>query len=379
MSLPEVSRAGGAAIAHDWFFQPGGGENVALEVARILPDADVFTSFADAPSVEELGSRLRTWPLQRVLGPTRRYRNFLPLYPIWFSALDLRRYDVVVSSCSAFAKAVRTRPDAVHIAYIHTPMRYAWDPVGYLATSSLSLPARAAARVLHPFLRRWDRAMARRPDVLIANSAAIQARIKTVWGLDSEVIHPPVELSDIPVSQADDGFLLVVSRALAYRRLDLLVRAATQLGRLAVIAGDGPELVALKQIAGPTIRFVGSQDRIGVRDLMARCHAYVMPGDEPFGIAAVEAMAAGKPVVAFRAGGALETVIDRQSGLFFDRQTPTALAEALERLDTVTFSPAIIRAQAERFSTSVFRRRFVALLARLGVDPALYGEGTTSQ
>jgi len=364
-----------AAIAHDWFFQPGGAENVALELARLLPEADVYTSFADRRSAAQLGERLRTWPLQRLFGPTRRYRSFLPLYPLWFGALDLRPYDLVVSSCSAFAKAVRTRPDAAHIAYIHTPMRYAWDPIGYLAKSSLSLPARAAAGVLHPFLRRWDHSMARRPDLLVANSAAIQARILEYWGLESEVIHPPVELRDIEISARDDGFLLAVSRVFAYRRLDLLVEAATRLRRDAVIAGDGPELASLRTIAGPTVRFVGRQDRQGVLDLIARCHAYVVPGDEPFGIAPVEAMAAGKPVIAYRAGGALETVVDGRTGVFFDSQTTGSLVESIERLDTLTFDPSTIRRRAELFDTEVFRARWRDLFARLGVDPSLYSPG----
>ena len=361
-----------SAIAHDWFFQPGGGENVALELARLLPSADVYTSFADPPSAKELGRRLHTWPLQGLVGPTRRYRYFLPFYPLWFGMLDLRDYELVVSSCSGFAKGVRTKASRPHIAYIHTPLRYAWQRETYLSTSSLPLAARAPARLLHPVLRRWDRAAARRPDLLIANSLSIQRQIREVWGLDSEVIHPPVRVDDIAMSDRDDQYLLVVSRVVAYRRLDLIVEAARRLERELVIAGDGPELAKLRAMAGPNVRFVGPQDRDGVRDLLARCHAYVVPGDEPFGIAPVEAMAAGKPVVAFRAGGALETMVDGTTGVLFDEQTPDALVDALNRLDGLTFDPAIIRQNAERFSPEVFRGRFVDLFRRFNVDPALY-------
>lgn len=361
-----------AVIAHDWFFQPGGGENVALELARLLPGADVRTSFADAPSARELGSRLRTWPLQRLVGPTRRYRYFLPLYPLWFGAMDLRDYDLVVSSCSGFAKGVRTKPSSPHLAYIHTPLRYAWQQDTYLGTSSLPLAARLAAGVLHPMLQRWDRAAARRPDLLIANSASIQKQIGEVWGLRSEVVHPPVRMDDIAISTTDEQFLLVVSRVVAYRRLDLIVDAARQLDRRIVIAGDGPELALLRAQAGPSVEFVGPKDRAGVSDLLARCHAYVVPGDEPFGIAPVEAMAAGKPVVAFRAGGALETVVDGTTGVLFDEQTPDALADALRRADACSFDPAVIRRNAERFSPDVFRRRFIELFRRFNVDPSLY-------
>lgn len=371
-SLAGSDRRARAAIAHDWFYQPGGGENVALELARMLPGADVYTSFADQPSAAELGRRLHTWPLQRLVGPTRRYRYLLPLYPLWFGTLDLRGYELVISSCSGFAKGVRTSPSSPHVAYIHTPLRYAWQRDTYLRTSSLPWAARASARLLHPVLRRWDRAAARGPDVLIANSVSIQRQIQDVWGLPSEVIHPPVRLDDIPISVQDDGYLLVVSRVVAYRRLDLIVEAARRIDRPVVIAGDGPEIAKLRALAGETVRFVGAQDRAGVRDLLARCHAYVVPGDEPFGIAPVEAMAAGKPVVAFRAGGALETVVDGTTGALFDEQTPDALADAVDRLDRLSFDPAVIRRNAERFSPDVFRRRIGEVLRGLNVDPSLY-------
>jgi len=370
---PRASRR--SAVAQDWFFAPGGAERVAEALLALLVDPDVFTSFADRESAAALAGRVHMWPLQRLLGPTRRYRSFLPLYPLWFSRLDLTRYDLVVSSCSAFAKAVRTRASATHIAYIHTPMRYAWDREGYLAASSLPGPARLAAGVLHPWLRRWDYRMARRPDVLVANSTAVRDRIHEFWGLDAHLIFPPVDVDDFPLSTADDGYLLVVSRAHAYRRLDVLVRAATALGRRTIVVGDGPELPSLRAIAGPTVEFVGFKDRDRVRDYVRRCHAYVVPGNEAFGIAPVEAMAAGKPVVAFRAGGALDTVIDGATGVFFDEQTPAALAAAIERLDAIVFDPAAIRANAERFSLAVFRERFIELFRQLGVDPSLYVAG----
>lgn len=361
-----------AAVVQDWFFTPGGSEQVAFELGRMLPTSDVYTSFADRRSAGALGRRLHTWPLQRIAGPTRRYRAFLPLYPLWFQRLDLRNYDLVVSSCNAYAKAVRTRPGATHLAYIHTPMRYAWDRERYLAASSLPWLARAAAGVLHPWLRRWDYRMARRPDVLIANSTAVRDRMRDFWDLDADVIFPPVDVNDFPMSKADDGYLLVVSRLHAYRRLDLLVRAATALGRWTIVVGDGPELASLRSIAGPNIEFVGFKDRAGVRDYVSRCSAYVVPGDEAFGIAPVEAMAAGKPVVAFRAGGVLDTVVDGVNGVFFEQQTTAALIDAIEHLDGITFDPVAISASAKRFSAEAFRAKFVQLFQRLGVDPSLY-------
>jgi glycosyltransferase involved in cell wall biosynthesis len=361
-----------SALVQDWFFAPGGSEQVAMELARMLPLADVHTTFADASSATALGNRLHPWPLQRVLGPTRGYRSLLPLYPLWFGALDLRRYDLVISSSSAFAKAVRTRRDAVHIAYIHTPMRFAWDLESYVATSSFALPSRLAARTLRPLLQRWDVRTARRPDILVANSAAVRERIRRHWGRDAEVIHPPVETDEITLSSRDDGFLLTAARMVGYRRIDLAVEAANRTGRQLVLVGAGPEEKRLRALAGPTIRFMGQVDRPTLVDLFARCHAYVVPGEEDFGIAPVEAMAAGKPVVAYRAGGAIETVIEERTGVFFDEPSSDALAEAFERLDAIPFDRRVIRANAERFGVATFRSAWSAVLGRSGVGQSLF-------
>jgi glycosyltransferase involved in cell wall biosynthesis len=211
-----------------------------------------------------------------------------------------------------------------------------------------------------------------RPDVLVANSGAVRDRIKRAWGRDAEVIYPPVRLAGIEISDRDDGFLMVAARLLAYRRIGLAVEAANRLGRELVVVGDGPEGSRLRALAGPTIRFTGRLDRGALADLFARCHAYLVPGEEDFGMAPVEAMGAGKPVVALRAGGAVETVIDDATGVLFDAPTVDSLVAAIERSDSMTFDRTAIRANAERFGVDVFRRRFVELLARLDVDPSLY-------
>ncbi len=362
-----------SALIQDFFIAPGGSEQVAIELARLLPGSDVFTTFMDAEYGPRLdGHPVHTWPLQRMRGARLRYRAFLPLYPLWFERLDLRRFDLVVSSSSAFAKAVRTRRSARHIAYVHAPMRYAWDLESYIDRSSLSPASRLAARTLRPALRWWDRRTSVRPDVVVANSLAVRDRIRRVWDRDAEVIHPPVDLSDIEPSTRDEGFLLVVARLLAYRRIDVLVDAAAHVDRPVIVIGDGLELDRLRRRAGPSVRFLGRISRDAVVDHLRRCHAYVVPGEEDFGMAPVEAMAAGKPVIAYAAGGALETVIDGKTGLFFERQTPEALVDAVQRLDRLTLDPEAIRANAERFAPPLFRRRFIELFQRLGVDPSLY-------
>ena len=364
------------AVVHDFFVVEGGAEACAIEFASLLPSASVHTSFFAADVFGDRIDRERVgpWPLQRLLGATQQFRSLLPLYPLWFSLLDLRRRPLVLSSSVGFAKAVRTAhpPNGLHIAYVYTPLRYAWDLDTYLKGSSWSRPSRWAARALRPMLRRWDRATARRPDVVVAISEEVRDRIRRRWGREAEVIYPPVSVDEIDVSGEDDGYLLVAARMLAYRRLDLAVAAANSLGRELVVIGDGPERKRLEAMAGPTVRFLGRVDRPTLLDVIARCHAYLVPGVEDFGIAPVEAMAAGKPVVGFNGGGVAETVIDGRTGVLFDEQTVASMAAGIERLDSLTFDQAVIRAQAERFDRSVFRAKFRALFERLGVDPSLY-------
>lgn len=367
-----------SALVQDWFYTPGGSERVVAELAQLLPDGPIHTSFADEPSVRRYGSRLRTWPLQRVSPGTRSYRRFLPLYPFWFDRLDLREHDVVVSSSSAFAKAVRTRPEIPHVAYIHTPMRYAWDLDGYLEGSSLSPMTRLAARTLRPWLQRWDRDTARRPTMLVANSETVRNRVRRYWDRDAVVVHPPVDVDEIALSTHDDGYLLVAARMLAYRRLDIAVSAAAKLGRELVVVGDGPERARLQSLAGPTIRFAGKVDRTALLDLFSRCHAYVVPGVEDFGIAPVEAMAAGKPVIAFGQGGAAETVVNGVTGLFVQDQTVDAFAEAIEAADARSFDRSAIRARAEQFAAPVFRRRMREILLANGAPAELLAPATPS-
>ncbi len=361
-----------AAIVHDYFVQDGGAESVAIELARLLPSAQVYTTFFNA---ERFGDRIdparvHAWPLSGRYDEGR-FRTLLPLYPAYFSALDLRDYDLVVSNSSAFAKAARTSRRHLHVAYIHAPMRFAWQFQSYQRGSSLGGGARVAGRMLGAPLRTWDRRTSRQPDHMVANSNNVRERIRSWWGRDADVIYPPVDVDAQSVSTANDGFLLVAARLLAYRRVDLAVDAAKATGRRLVVVGDGPERTALERRAGPSVTFEGFVPRARLLDLFARCDAYLVPGEEDFGIAPVEAMAAGKPVVALNRGGASETVLDGVTGVLFDDQSVGGLTSALDRMDGIEFDQQTVRSQAEQFSVPKFRSAFAGLLVGLGVDPSI--------
>jgi glycosyltransferase involved in cell wall biosynthesis len=364
-----------AVLVHEFFVagNEGGAEHCAIEFARLLPDAAIETTFFDEPvyGARIAPSRVHTWPLQRIKRLAGKFRALLPLYPLYFSTLDLRDAELVISSSVAFSKAVRTSSRTLHVSYVYTPIRYAWDLELYLAGSSFSLFSRVAAQTIRPLLQRWDLATAGRPDVIVAISATVQERIERIWGRSSEVIYPPVDVAQFTVTPDHDGYLLIAARLLAYRRVELAVQACSRLNLPLVVIGDGPERPRLVAMAGPTIRFEGNVDQATLIARFERCRAYIVPGIEDFGIAPVEAQAAGKPVVAFDGGGARETVVEGVTGLFFREATVESLIEALGRLEDVSWDPQVIRQHSEEFAVGIFHRRWRDLLDRLGVDPSL--------
>jgi glycosyltransferase involved in cell wall biosynthesis len=337
----------------------------------LFPDAPVFTSFFDESLFGDRldPRRVHTWPFQGRFARSR-FRMLLPFYPAWFAALDLREYDLVVSSSSAFAKAARTSRRALHVAYIYTPMRFAWSYSEYTRTASL--PVRLVGRALTAPLRSWDRRTSRGPDRLVAISKTVRERINADWGRDAEIIYPPVDVGDFSAEQPDEGYLLVAARLLAYRRIDLAVDAARLTGRRLIVVGDGPERRDLERRAGPSVHFEGVVSRARLVELFEGCHAYLVPGEEDFGIAPVEAMAAGKPVVAYGRGGVAETVVDGETGVLFVEQSPAAMAAAITRLDGLELDRIRIRRQAEGFSRDRFVAHWRALLESLGIDRRLY-------
>lgn len=350
------------AIVTDWMSNVGGGGRVLTELHRMFPEAPIYTSIRDADSLPE---EMRSWDvrtsfLQKIPFARKRYQAFLPLMPLAFEQFDLREYDVVISTSSACAKGVLTRPDTLHLCYCYTPCRYIWD---LYHDYTESLRGRALIAPVAHWLRLWDRLSSDRVDHFVAISQEVAGRIRKHYRRDSEVVYPPVDIERIrPDGLPADDFYLVVSRLVPYKRIDLAVAAATRLQRRLVVVGSGPERKRLEAMAGPTVEFRGHLPDAEVARLLARCRAFLFPGYEDFGIAPVEAQAAGRPVIAYARGGATETVIDGETGLLFDEQTEESLIEALRALDRLRIDPAACRRQAEAFSAEHFRRELMRVL-----------------
>ncbi|MDP8908773.1 MAG: glycosyltransferase [Chloroflexota bacterium] len=348
---------GSVAIVHDYLNQRGGAERVVLEMASIWPAAPIYTSLyrPDSTFPEFQACDVRTSPLDR-LPVDAGFRNLFPLYPAAFRALGRLPHDVVISSSSGWAHSVRTRTDALHVVYCYTPARWLY--------ASEHLGASGRRQALKPVLRtmrRWDRNVARRADLYIAISNEVRDRIHRRYGIDAPVVYPPVDVDRFQPSERGER-LLVVSRLLPYKRVDLVVAAATRAGIGLDVVGTGPALDELRRIAGPTVSFRGRLPDAEVTALMENCRAFCLPASEDFGITPVEANAAGKPVVAFAGGGALETLQEGHTGSFFGTQDPDDLLAAIRRCDRIETPPAEIALAARRFSRETFRARLLELL-----------------
>ena len=375
--MPELAKVK-VALVHDWLTGMRGGERCLEVFAELFPTADLYTLLhvpgSVAPAIEN--RRIVTSFIQRLPQAERRYRHYLPLFPAAVRAFDLRGYDLVLSSSHAVAKGVRVPAGALHVCYCFTPMRYVWD----LYDDYFGPRAGLAARVLMPpvaaWLRRWDRRTAAGVHQFVAISRFVAARIRRAYGRDADVIYPPVDVSRFRVDEAPGEFYLVVSALTPYKRVDVAVAAANQLGARLVIVGSGPEEARLRALAGPTVELLGWRSDAEVAELYARCRALLFPPVEDFGIAPLEAMAAGRPVIAFGRGGALETIVpldggdEPPTGLFFDAQTPEALAAAVCRFEANAhrFEPKTLRARAEGFDRPIFKERIARYVDRCLAD-----------
>ncbi len=354
------------ALVHDWLITLGGADRVLLALHDIVPHAPVFVGLHDLGRLPDAFRQLdvrATW-LQRIPGATRHHQVLVPLMPLAFGRIDLREYDLVISSSHACAKGVSVADGAVHLCYCHTPMRYAWDlQADYLA--AIHAVARPAARAALAWLRRWDRATASRVHHFLANSQHVASRIQRHYGRQATVIYPPVDVDFFAPAgpNGSEDYYLVVSRLVPYKRVDVAVEAFNRLGRPLVVVGDGPLRQRLQSAAHSHIQFVGEATDAALRGYYRRCRALIFPGEEDFGIVPVEAQACGRPVIAYGRGGVLETVVPNATGVFFTEQTPDALAAAVRAADRLTFDPTIIRRHAERFS----RPRFLTQVAEFAM------------
>jgi glycosyltransferase involved in cell wall biosynthesis len=360
------------ALVHDYWVTVRGGERVFQGLARLFPEADTYVLIRDprVATPPEL-ARLRTTYLQWIPFGHRHFRALLPLYPIAARRLDLRGYDLVISSSSGFCHAART--DGIHICYCHSPLRYAWNE--YDATLALQPVGirRALLAATLDSVRRADLAAARHVTTFVANSTTVRDRIATYYGRPSTVVHPFIDAQRFRLATRHNETFLVVSQLLPYKRVDLAIEACAHLGLKLQIIGVGPDRARLERLAGPTITFRGRVSEEDLGAAYANCAALVQCGEEDFGMAALEAQAAGRPVIAFGAGGALETVSHGRTGMLFKEQTVEGLMEALCAFDPDGFDSDAIRAHAQGFSEAVFQRRMLDVLRDAGVAPALWG------
>jgi glycosyltransferase involved in cell wall biosynthesis len=364
------------ALVHDWLTGMRGGERCLEVFCELFPDADLFTLLHVPGSVSAVIERRRivTSFLQSMPRVRERYRQYLPLFPLAMRGFDFSSYDLVLSSSHAVAKAARRRAGATHVCYCFTPMRYVWDLYDDYFGAHAPLGVRLAMPPVAAALRRWDRRTSARVDRFVAISKFVAARIRRVWDREADVIYPPVDVSRFTfVEEAPRDYDLVVSALVPYKRVDLAVAAATRLGRRLLVVGTGPEAARLAAMAGPTVEFLGWRSDEEIARLYARCRAVLFPPREDFGIVPLEAMAAGRPVVAFGVGGATETVVGLDAagdapptGVLFREQTVDALVEAMTTLDRCgdRFDPKAARARAEAFDRPVFRDRIATYLAQ---------------
>ena len=356
------------AIVHYWLLTMRGGERVIEALCELYPEADIYTHVAvpDALSDTIRSHRIQETFIARLPGARRHYQKYLPLMPLALEQLDLREYDLVISSECGPAKGVITTPRTLHVCYCHSPMRYVWDMYwDYL--EGVAKPMRPLARGLLHYIRRWDLASAFRVDHFLANSEFVAKRVVKHYRRDAEVIHPPVDTGAFGVADSTDDYYLLVGQLVPYKRADLAVRAFSQAGKPLVVIGDGEQAAELRRLAGPTVQVLGRQPESVIHQKYARCRALLFPGEEDFGIVPVEAMASGRPVIAYGRGGVLETVIEGRTGLFFHEQTVESLLDAVKRFEEQesTFDPAEIRRHALGFDREVFKERFRARVEEL--------------
>ncbi len=363
--MNKQQRPWSVAIIHDWLNQIGGAEFVLEVFKELFPAAPIFTSIYDP---KRMPHSYRQWEihtswLNHLPGIAAHHQWYLPFYPLAFEGFDLSNFDLVISNKSAFSHSVITTPGTPHVSYCLTPTRFLWQYQDYRQREKLSGWVNALLQPTLHSQRQFDRLAADRVDYFIAISRAVQARIRKYYRRQSVIIYPPVN-TDIfqPLAHPTADYFLVSSRLIPYKRIDLAVQACTALNLPLVVVGEGRDEAALKKTAGPTVHFLPRQSRQQLQELMQNCRAFIFPGLEDFGITPVEAMAAGRPVIAYAGGGALDTVKPGSTGVFFHEQTVESLIDVLVSFDHTSYDPSTCRLQAEQFSVPRFKREILNFL-----------------
>jgi glycosyltransferase involved in cell wall biosynthesis len=361
------------AIVHEWLTIPGGSEDVVIELLKMFPSAELFTTVYDpSPWPASIKERpVHASFLNRIPGATRHYPKLLPLMNRAFRSFDLSDFDLVLSSNHACAKNVRTPPGVLHVCYCHTPMRYAWEE-GFLE-GEVRRMTRLLIRPLLGWLRRQDLKGSRGPDVFVANSRHVAARVERFYGRSAEVVHPPVDVEHyLGLRRSPRDFYLVFGRVVPYKRVDLAVAACARLGKPLKVAGGGRALEAVRALASEGTELLGRVSEAERDELLSGARALLFPGEEDFGIVPVEAQAAGVPVIAYGVGGAAESVLDGRTGVLFDEQSAVGLAAAIERFEGLVLDEETVRENARRFGRERFRSEMADVIDRAAAATGVY-------
>jgi glycosyltransferase involved in cell wall biosynthesis len=383
------------ALVHDWLNQLGGAEDVLDALASLYPDRPLYASLYDR---ERMPAHWRAWDIRtsfidRLPFAHKKQQLYFPLYPAAFEQFDFRGYDVVLSNKSGFCHGIITGPETMHVCYCLTPTRYVWRYHQYAERENLGRLTRLGLAPFLTRLRQWDRLAADRVDHFIAISDEVRRRIAKIYRREATIIYPPVDVGRFAPSNTIEDYYLFVGRLVPYRRLDVLIEAFNRMGKPLYIAGSGRDRERLEALAGPTVKFLGFVPDDDLPDLLACCRAFVWPGEEDFGISPLQANAAGRPVIAYAAGGALETVVvgpDNASvtGAFFTEQSVAAIIETVEAFDPLSISPATCRRHAEQYDIALFKRRIDEFVTRkleawnsgnIGLSSADAGRSSSSQ
>lgn len=347
------------AIVHDWLVNYGGAERVVESFLEMYPEADIFTLVYDEKKMGKIfpKNKIKTTFVQKIPKGIKIYTKLLPLMPYAFEELDLSEYDLVISSSSCCAKGVITGPNTKHIAYIHSPMRYAWDLYHDYKKRSGKV-TQIFMSLFMKKLREWDYSSSQRIDILIGNSNYVKKRIKKFWNREAEVIYPPVDIERLePNYKEAEDFYVVFSRFVPYKRIDLAIEACKELDKKLIVIGDGEQREYLKSLGGNKTIFTGRISDDEVKDYLQRCKGLIFCAEEDFGIIPLEAQACGRPVIAYGKGGALETVVDKETGTFFYEQTVESLKRAIENFEQIDFMDRAIYEHARKFSKDLFKKR----------------------